>query len=43
VPVDHFTVTWWMIVLAVAGALLLTLLILIMRLIHKSRTRPSSR
>ena len=37
VPVDHFTVTWWMIVLAVAGVLLLTLLILIMRLIHRSR------
>jgi hypothetical protein len=40
VPVDHhFTVTWWMIMLAIAGALLLTLLILMVRLIRRSRTR----
>jgi len=39
VPVDHFTVTWWMIVLAVAGALLLALLIVVLRLIRASRAR----
>ena len=39
VPVDHFTVTWWMIVVAIAGALLLALLDLIVPLIRRSRTR----
>ena len=39
VPADHFTVTWWMIMVAIAGALLLSLLILMAQLIRRSRTR----